>query len=218
MKEIISLCEGSYKSMLIEGVKSFFTFYILNSLEANSIMIGKNELKTIVLEVLKENENEQFEVLLILILNKIEKIYDEENFSHVRKGIVFLLAINQKMSDRYGNEIQFSILKKANMIRNNYLLNYKVLDYFDNQLFLKILDMCYEFISDILNFSINFFKEKKILITSKTYEILYSDIEEGKRYNAFASDINAWILANNMDEMFQVVKEDKKIYIVLKIL
>lgn len=213
MEEKILLNQTCYKTNLSEGIKAFVMFYILDF--KFFAKFTKEELLDVIINELKVKENEEFESILVEVIETFDKKHKDYNFKIARKGIVEFLLLGEQLYGQSKEFINNIIAQNSNMVKKLHRINRKVLDYLDNQLFYKIIDCYYLIVADVFNSKSNPSNKKKIEISEKTYDVLYSDVECEKRCYDFIYDIRMWIFANSMEDLIEVLEKDKKVYIVI---
>lgn len=213
MEEKILLNQTCYKTNLSKGIKAFVMFYILDF--KFFAKFTKEELLDVIINELKVKENEEFESILVEVIETFDKKHKDYNFKIARKRIVEFLLLGEQLYGQSKEFINNIIAQNSNMVKKLHRINRKVLDYLDNQLFYKIIDCYYLIVADVFNSKSNPSNKKKIEISEKTYDVLYSDVECEKRYYDFIYDIRMWIFANSMEDLIEVFEKDKKVYIVI---
>ena len=202
MEEKVLLKDSWYKSSLSEGIKAFQLIYAID-IRILSIA-SKEEVIGLIVDILKGKEFLDYENILILLLDKLELNHEDFDFRKAREELLKIIYITP---DQF-RKMSSVITQNADFVKQNYFISRKVLDYFDNQLFFKILDVHYNFLNDIILRRIIPEKKVKIKISSRTYNLLYSDIDENSRYESFFKDLGMWIFSNGMMGWLKILEEE----------
>lgn len=202
MAKRILICEkSSYNSKLNDGILAFMIL-ILGDFRV-SCLIKKEEIIGFIINVLENLEESEYPILAFEAEKEIEKLFPSYNFFELRKKIISYLILEQNRG-MIGLRYEDSISS---------ISNEKVLKYFDEQLYVKVLDCVYDLLIEMSKkLSFDTFS-KKIRIGRKTCSILYPDYEFEDSLKLLTIDILMWINYNKLGAFCSLEKAEDCLYL-----